>query len=374
YRRALAFNPAFADAHNSLGNVLRSLGQLDEARESYRSALAIRPDFAEAHGNLAVALRLAGQSAQAMASCQRALAINPNLAATVAVLAELNADQGRFAEAEALFRRAIAIEPETTEAWVGISRLRKMTSGDVAWAAQAQQVAGRPLPPRREVLLRYALGKYFDDRGDFEQAFANYRRANELTTRFRARYDRRQLAQAVDLTISTFDHAWVSRVRTDANASARPVFIVGMLRSGTTLAEQILASHRSIHGAGELVFWNRAAAVGPGSNALPALAADYLQLLQTLSADALRVVDKMPANFLHLGLIHAALPRARVIHMRRNPIDTCLSIYFQHFEAFHAYASDLEDLAHYYSEYRRLMRHWRSVLPAQVMLEVPYES
>jgi hypothetical protein len=133
------------------------------------------------------------------------------------------------------------------------------------------------------------------------------------------------------------------------------------------------------------MFWNTAAAgYGPAAPAalgeaadngvLCAAAADYLRLLEDQSADALRVVDKMPGNFLHLGLIHAALPRAHIIHMRRNPIDTCLSIYFQHFESFHSYATDLDDLAHYYGEYLRLMNHWRSSLPAGAMLDVAYEA
>jgi tetratricopeptide (TPR) repeat protein len=385
YRRALALSPDFVEAHNNLGNALLELGRLDDATASYRRALATRPDFAEAHSNLGIALRLAGQASEADASCRRALAIDPKLTASIALLAELSADQGRFTEAEELFRRAIAIEPETAEAWVGISRLRKMTASDAAWAAQAQQVAARPLPPRKEVLLRYAIGKYFDDVKDFEQAFANYRRANELTRRYRTGYDRRQLTQAVDLIIRRYDHAWIGRTRIDANVSARPVFIVGMIRSGTTLAEQMLASHRSVFGAGELMFWNTAAAgYGPAAPAalgeaadngvLCAAAADYLRLLEDQSADALRVVDKMPGNFLHLGLIHAALPRAHIIHMRRNPIDTCLSIYFQHFESFHSYATDLDDLAHYYGEYLRLMNHWRSSLPAGAMLDVAYEA
>jgi hypothetical protein len=167
----------------------------------------------------------------------------------------------------------------------------------------------------------------------------------------------------------------------------RPVFIVGMLRSGTSLAEQILASHPAVFGAGELTFWGaasaaniagaaavNASAIDISDAALVRLGEDYLRLLHGLSADALRVVDKLPTNFLFLGLIHAALPHARIIHMRRNPIDTCLSIYFQHFEAANTYVNDLEDLAHYYREYRRLMRHWRTVLPAGVMLEVPYEG
>jgi tetratricopeptide (TPR) repeat protein len=382
YRRALALNAEFAEAHNNLGTVLRGQGQLDEALASYRRALQIRPDFPEAHRNLGIAQRLQGRSKEAQASCLRALEIDPQSAATLAVVAELKADRGQFAEAEQLFQRAIAIEPLTAEAWVGISRLRTMTRDDAAWAAQAQAIAGQRLPPRREVLLRYALGKYFDDVRDFEQAFREYQRANELTKLYRARHDRQQLTQAVDRITHAFNKEWLGRTPIDATTSARPVFIVGMLRSGTTLAEQILASHPGVHGAGELMFWNTAAAVHQwsalqapvGAGVLTALANDYLRLLRDLSADALRVVDKMPGNFLHLGLIHAALPNARFIHMRRDPIDTCLSIYFQHFEAFHSYATDLADLAHYAGEYRRLMRHWRSALPAGTMLEVPYEG
>jgi hypothetical protein len=155
-----------------------------------------------------------------------------------------------------------------------------------------------------------------------------------------------------------------------------------MPRSGTTLAEQILASHPKVAGAGELPFWNDAAA-GYKSTALDGgtsgsmtskLAEDYMRLLADLAPDALRVIDKMPANFLFLGLIHAALPNARILHMRRNPIDTCLSIYFQHFEVAYSYANDLEDLAHYFTEYSRVMEHWRSMLPENAILDVSYEG
>jgi tetratricopeptide (TPR) repeat protein len=382
YRRALLLSPDFAEAHHNLGNVLRGLGQLEDAVQSYRRALEITPELAQAHSNLGIALRLQGRTAEAEASCRRALAIDPNSAATMAIVAEMNADKGMFVEAEELFKHAIAIDAATAEAWVGIARLRKMTLSDAAWAAQAQRVAAQPLPPRKELLLRYAIGKYFDDIGQFERAFINYQRANELTKLSRVGYDRRQLTQAVNMIIHSYDQDWVRRTRVDAIASARPLFIVGMLRSGTTLAEQILASHRSVFGAGELMFWNSAAATYRPStpndtrseSVLSGLARDYLGLLEQLSAHALRVVDKMPGNFLHLGLIHAALPNARVIHMRRDPIDTCLSIYFQHFESFHSYATDLEDLAHFASEYLRLMKHWRSTLPAQTILEVPYEG
>ena len=155
-----------------------------------------------------------------------------------------------------------------------------------------------------------------------------------------------------------------------------------MPRSGTTLAEQILASHPAVFGAGELPYWNNASWAyessrrddGTSERTPGELGNDYLRLLEGLSTDALRVVDKMPGNFLHLGLIHAAFPHARIIHMRRNPIDTCLSIYFQNFTTGHSYANDLENLAHYFSEYRRVMEHWRSTLPANAILDLPYEE
>jgi hypothetical protein len=217
--------------------------------------------------------------------------------------------------------------------------------------------------------------------GDYTQAFANFRRANELTKLQRPDNSRR-FTQGVDLIIHAHPREWLSGGSADANPSERPVFIVGMPRSGTSLAEQILASHPEVFGAGELSFWNGAARTlaasrangGNDRTALRRLADDYVRSLNRWSPDARRVVDKMPANFLHLGAIHAALPNARIIHMRRDPLDTCLSIYFQNFGTEHFYASDLDDLAHYYTEYRRVMEHWRSTLPPDGLLEVPYEA
>ena len=382
YRRALTLKPDCSEAYNNLGSVLRGIGQLEEAMACFRRAIALKKDFAEAHGNLAIALRLLGRTAEAEVSCRRALEINPQAAPTIAVLAESCADQGRFAEAEGLFKRAISAEPELPEAWAGIARMRRLSETDSAWLAEAQRIAGRSLPPRKEAHLRYAIGKYFDDVGDFAQAFSNFRRANDLRKQCRPPYDGCELTQAVDRIIQSQDRPWLTRTRNHLISSERPVFIVGMLRSGTTLVEQIIASHPAAYGAGELPFWTAASAAHTspqpdaevGGIAVRKLAEDYLRLLQRSSPEALRVVDKMPSNFLSLGLIHAALPNARIIHMRRNPIDTCLSIYFQHFETALSYANDLGDLAHYYTEYRRLMKHWQMTLPKDAMLDVAYEE
>jgi tetratricopeptide (TPR) repeat protein len=381
YEAALRIRPDFAEVHNNLGNVVRGLGRLDAAVTHYGRALQLKPDYAEAHNNLGVALRLQGRTAEAQASCARALAINPNSAATLATLAEARADLGQFAEAEDLFRRAIALQPDFAEAWVGIARLRTMTARDAPWLAEVQRLAQLPLRPREAISLHYAIGKYFDDLQEFDQAFLHYQRANELTRTHAGRHDRQRLAQAVDQLIHSYGRSGLPQVSAQGTDSERPVFIVGMPRSGTTLTEQILASHPQVFGAGELLFWSGASASCESSargelsgSILSRLSAEYLNLLRELSPCALRVVDKMPSNFMFLGLIHAALPNARIIHMQRDPIDTCLSIYFQDFGAVLAYANDLEDLAHYYREYRRLMRHWRSILPENTMLDVPYEG
>ena len=382
YSRALELEPDFAKAHSNLGSAFRELAKLDEAEASYRRALAIRADSSEILTNLGVVQRLQGRADEAEASLRRALSIDPGAAPTITSLAELYADRGQFAEAENLYKKAYAGHPESAQAWAGLAALRKMTSDDSAWIKEAQRIAQRPLRPRDEAHLRYAMGKFFDDVQDYEQAFVSYRRANEIAKAYSPPHDRQHLARTFEFTTRLYDREWLDRAKVTSNSSSRPIFIVGMPRSGTSLAEQILASHPAVFGAGELSFW-KTASLQVGSAALESgfdgsvlakLADEYLQLLTGLSLDASRVVDKMPANFAHLGMIHAALPNARFIHMRRNPIDTCLSIYFQNFHVAHSYANDLEDLAHYHHEYQLLMQHWRSILPPSAILEVPYEA
>jgi tetratricopeptide (TPR) repeat protein len=381
-RAALALDSHRAETHNSLGNALLDLGRLPDAADSYARALRLNPRFIKASVNLALVLRQLGNAADAETLCHQAIQEDAAAAAPVALLAELRADGGRFAEAEILFKRAAELDPNMPEAWAGIAHLRKMTPDDAPWQAQALRIAEGALAPRQETYLRYALGKYCDDIGDYGNAFSHYRRANDLTKLYGAAHDRQQLTRNVDCLLRSYDHAWASRPRAHAIQSTRPVFIVGMPRSGTSLAEQILASHPAVFGAGELPFWTDAAtayqaatpSAGDTDEIATAFGKDYLRRLADLSADATRVVDKMPANFLHLGLIHDALPNARIIHLQRNPRDTCLSIYFQHFNTGLAYANDLEDLTSYYLEYLRVMEHWRQVLPASVLLDVSYEN
>jgi tetratricopeptide (TPR) repeat protein len=381
HQRAVELDPRRADSHCSLGYDLLDCRQVDEAANRFRRALSLQKDHVTGHLGLAIALRVQGSAAEAEASCQAALALAPQNPDALSLLGELLADRGKFVEAQALFERALAANQRFAPAYSSIAFHRHMTKDDVVWLHGAQTVLTQPLALAEETQLRYALGKYFDDVGDYDEAFSSYRDANELTKRCGGRYDGDRLTALIERIMERYDATFARVAPSLASNSEQPVFIIGMPRSGTSLAEQILASHPAVYGAGEVRFWDRAFATleqAPrGENiekSLGGLAEEYLQRVSARAGTALRITDKMPANFLYAGLIHCVFPRARIIHMQRHPLDTCLSVYFQNFFNVSPYANDLSDLAHYYSEYQRIMSHWRSALPHHTLLEVAYED
>ena len=380
-RRALGLMPSNPEAHLNLAGVLQSRGRYDDAEMPLKRALKLKPAYLDARVSLAMTYLFAGRLTEARDSYEKALRLSPRNVRALVGIGQIDALEGRFEQAEAAYRRALEVEPGSSAAWAALVWLRKMTREDAAWVRRAEEIAVGGLTPIDEATLRFAIGKYYDDVGDFARAFRSYQRANELH-RLRAEpYDRERRTRFVDAMVHLYTDEAVERARAaPVSESERPVFVVGMPRSGTSLVEQIIASHPSAYGAGELNFWTivvrkHEATIRRGLLPAPVrrkLAAEYLKVLAGHSADALRVVDKAPVNADYLGLIHRAFPRARIINMQRDPIDTCLSCYFQQFAPSFNYTLELADLAHYYREHQRLMAHWRRVLPAGVMLDVPY--
>lgn len=383
FRRATEYAPSYTDAQMNLGNTLLQLGREKEADSCFRQVLSTQPSFADALYYRGVALSRHGCFEAAEVCYRRVLAIDADHVQALVGTSWAQADRGHFVAAEETLRRALLLAPKNPLAWASIVGLRKMTTEDADWLTTANAILREGLSPPEEVPVRYAMGKYCDDVGEFDQAFDHYRRANKLSRALStSKYYPNKETYQVSEAIRVYNKNRMDERQDGASDSTRPVFIVGMPRSGTTLVEQIIASHPSTFGAGELTFWNDvindrrvfSSTESKGRPALGKVAQEYLQLLSRRSPEAERVVDKMPDNFVHLGLIHAAFPNARIIHTHRNPIDTCLSIYFQNFASDHAYANDLHNLAHYYGEYHRLLAHWRSVLPRHLFLDIAYEA
>jgi tetratricopeptide (TPR) repeat protein len=379
FREATRLHPEFAGAHSNLGEVLRTQGQFLEAETWLRRAIKLNPKHVEARNNLGLTLVFLSRLRDAANQFRKTLKIAPRNAGALFGMGQVAAIEGRFDEAKAMFDRALEANPQMASAWAGMATLRRMTPSDAAWLERAQQIVASGISPFEEADLRFAIGKYYDDVGDFTQAFQSYKRANELQKAAAADYQPRARIEFVNDLMRVYTRESMSNVAL-ASDSMTPIFVVGMPRSGTSLLEQIVASHPAAKGAGELGFWSRAlheheAAVRQGlldQSTRKKLADAYLLALQARCGDSLRIVDKTPLNSDNLGIIHSVFPNARIIYMQRDPIDTCLSCYFQKFSAEMDFAMDLTDLAHFYGEHQRLMAHWRAVLPPGTILEVPY--
>jgi tetratricopeptide (TPR) repeat protein len=427
YRRALALDPRLAAAHSNLGRVLREQGELAEAVAACRRAVELEPNLVEGWHNLGLALDEAGQARDAVTAYRRALALSPEMVAARCGLGRVLQRMGEYQEAMACYQEVLHSRPggsrdERRDALCGMGLVR-YTQGDASGALEcydralrldphhANTYLNRALAKKHrlgegdaeaiEALLRresvsdedaakqyFALGKIYDDCGRYDEAFANFKKAHKLKPK-KTEYSADNLSAFVDRVIEVFSPDLLAEKAALGCRSDLPVFIVGMPRSGTTLVEQILCSHPDVFGAGELLSFaevrNTLSQRLGGSSPYPecvrrldaettrALAQEYLGTLRGYSDAARRITDKMPYNFWHLGLVRILFPNARVVHCRRDPVDTCVSIYTTHFSQDMPYTHELRDLGRHYRDYRRLMAHWRGILGGQ-MLELGYED
>jgi tetratricopeptide (TPR) repeat protein len=360
--RALALKPDQHDAINLMGRVAFERGDLVAAIEHYRRALALKNDLADAWNNMGNALK----------------------------------ELGRLDEAQAAFLKAIELDPSNTGVYVNLADSKKFAAGDPHLEAMQALERGENLSPTERMQLDFALGKAYGDLKDHARAFEHLVQAN-ARKRAQIAYDEAAIGSLFDRIERVFTPALLKQKAHDGDPSHLPIFVIGMPRSGTTLVEQILASHPEVHGAGELKVLDDIANTVPGAGAsrlpypefLPALdaaslrqiGARYVAALKTLAPGASRagerrrrVTDKMPSNFFFAGLIHLALPNAPIIHTVRDPVDTCVSCFSKLFTAEQNHTYDLAELGRYHRRYQRLMAHWHQVLPAGRILDVRYED
>jgi len=424
YRKALYLRPDFAEVHNNLGSALASKNRFEEAIEQYRKALALSPGNFEAHMNLANSLGAlellreslthydqaialdpanpepyaragfmlfhAGRVDDAITYCERALAIDPGHVNARRNLGVALRAIGKIAEAVQCFENVLAVAPEkATAAYYNLATTRKMASSDPHFATM-RKLAGKieTLETDDQIALHFALGKAFADTGDHRLAFHHLLKGNALKRREFIDYDEAEALRRFERVAKVFDRKLFEKKNDAGNPSRVPIFIVGMPRSGTSLVEQILASHPKVFGAGEsyemvtLADSIRGAGNSEFPEAVAELSSDqlrtigksYVDAIRALAPDAERITDKMPGNFANVGLIHLALPNARIIHTCRDPRDTATSCFSLLFALGHAYSYDLAELGRYLRAYQKLMRHWHQVLPEGVMIDVQYET
>jgi Tfp pilus assembly protein PilF len=382
-RRALYRRPNFAEAHNALAVALRTLGRADEAIAHFERALAVEPGFAEAHNNFGATLLPLRRHDEALAHFDRALALKPDLAEAHHGRGTVLRILGRLDEAQQALERAVALAPRKAEFYRSLAESKRFAEDDPHRAmieALARDMAA--LSEEEQVHLHFALGKVYADVGEHERAFEHLLKGNALK-RKQIVYDEAAALARLERTRALFSVEVMRERAGQGDPSPVPVFILGMPRSGTTLVEQMLTSHPQVHGAGELSDFEAAVAALDGPDGVPPdiggaelrrIGADYLARVLPAAPAAEHITDKMPGNFRFAGLIHLALPNARIIHMSRDPVDTCLSCFSLLFGGDQPYTYDLGELGRYYRTYRALMEHWRRVLPPGVMIEVRYEE
>ncbi len=372
---------------NNLGNAYFDSFRYEEARDPLERAVALKPDFDEAKYNLGKVLRQLGEIDKALALWREVWKADERVLAALVGITGILAEQGDFAQAERTAREVIGRLPHRPAGYVSLAHVHKFREDDGTLAEIESQIASDDIAESDKIALEYAAGKICDDLGYYERAFAHFDKANRGAHN---NYDHEQTETERRQKMTVFSERFFRDRRGWGAAGETPVFIVGMPRSGTTLTEQILAAHPDVFGAGEVAAFDELSQlcdeISPSRDPFPVnilkltrngaelVGQRYLEKMRMLVGRPVkRITNKMPHNFEMLGLIALSLPGAKVIHCRRNPLDTCVSCWTKNFNDAHSYNRSLTDLGRYYQGYHRLMAHWRKVLPIQI-LDLDYED
>jgi tetratricopeptide (TPR) repeat protein len=389
FRQAITIRPEYPEALVGIARVQQDAGDLDAARRAVELAIDAEPDKAEYQSLLGSIHNEAGDTGKARDCFEKALTMDEEQVSAYLGLGNLEMEQGHLDEAQRLYEKGLALDPENTAAHVAMTHLVKMTADHPSLLALEQEASKvDELHSSRAMSLHFALGKAYDDIKDADKAFPHFLAGNRIK-RSKVEYSADKHSQSIENIKQIFNSDMLQSLAGAGCPSRRPIFIMGMPRSGTTLTESIISSHPDVFGAGELRDLMQIARNPNGNSSEPGfpnsmkgitgeqlyqLGEKYVAALDKYDTDAPRVTDKMPANFLALGFAHLAMPNARIIHIRRNPVDTCLSNYSKLFNRgqFHSY--ELEELGRFYLDYVNIMDHWREVLPEGSFYEVQYED
>lgn len=390
FRKVTRLAPDRAEGYNGLGVALIAQDRYDDARQALERAVSLDPALAVAWYNLARVCLVRDDADRAIEAYEKAVALVPDYEDFYQQTAKALQMKGKFDVAEKFYAKALELNPDSTRALAQLVEYRKFQSREDPLLLRAQSLVDSGGDEEPHVVgLCFTLGKIFDRMNEFDLAFCYYARGNQLRKSAcetapgpKSRFVGEKFPELVDQIIRQYSMENLAKYTAWGHLSDSPLLIVGMPRSGTTLTEQIIAAHPHVAGGGERHFWGEAGEklregdVALDEAGLASIAQASLEDLATVigAKGADRVTDKMPHNFVPLGLIHAAFPNARILHVRRHPVDTCLSIFFQNFNCGHSYSFDLEELVSHYREYQRLMAHWARVLPADRYFEFDYEA
>ena len=384
YEQALTILPDNALVHRHLGASLQRMGQKKKAIKCFEQALRLRPDYVEVRIDLALVLRQLGRAEEALVPLEEAIDLKPDDGEAHFSLASTLRQLGQTELAIERLEQFLTIRPTCGSAYYHISMMKPKQE----FIPVVEKLLSDPkLPNGDAIYCHFALGNFFDSGKSFDQAFRHFLKANALQ-RETFTYDAKENSQTADRLIKVYSKGFFQGKRQFGSASQLPVFIIGMPRSGTTLIEQILSSHALVHGAGEIEVFpgvNRSIAqqlkyAKPPPECMSLIdrkmveeySARYLQELTLHCPTAARITDKVPGNFVRIGLIKTLFPDARIIHCQRNPLDNCISLFFHCFMPLTC-SFELTELGQYYLDYQRLMSHWQNLFPGEIFT-VQYEE